>query len=109
MQATYKSTDCLRNAQAWELPFRHQVTLATGERGRSLVICSWQPYRISIQSIVGEGYQLLSAGWANITKRGALGRMSASLMNGGSASQAMFAAYRAWVEAGKPAEFVWTD
>lgn len=104
-----ETSTCLAGVQSWDLPYRHDVQLVAGRKGRSLVCRTWQPYRISIQGVVGQGYQLLVSGSANVTKRGEIGRFKGEVANGGSASEALYRAHRAWVAAGKPETFTWTD
>lgn len=83
----------------WQRPFSILVTCQDGY----FVGWSWQSYHISVQGVDGAGDKLRCDWTMKVRKSGQMG----ALKGGRPDSNTCYAAYEAWVQAGKPVEFVY--
>jgi len=90
----------------WDNPARriNCLVIYDVERGPYLDMWTWATHRYSIQGATGSTRTLEYDGSARIRKGGSMGALTGKLSFG---SRALYDAHDAWVQAGRPAQFVW--
>ena len=83
----------------WQRPFSILVTYRDGY----FVGRSWQSYRVSVRGVDGTGDQLRCDWTMKVRKSGQMGAIKGERQD----SRTCYDAYEAWVQAGKPEEFVY--